>query len=641
MVGVGWNFPVLSGGGEEGYTSNDIEAFKGEELYINLTRETCQNSLDAKEQDSEEPVIVKYELRELNVATHSFFAQYFECLKNCEEYWSARADGIPERLDQLLTKARRTIEAGTVKVLVVSDYNTPGLLGSETMTGSFNALVYADGVSYKGSDTSAGSFGIGRNAPFACSALSCVCYNTKATDGGQAFAGIAKLATTLNKDGKRTRKQGRYQYNDDEREDWRAIRPSDNDEFAKLFSRDEYGTDVIILGFEASDDWQKQLESAVLKNFFLAIHERKLVVEIQGKVIDSETISAAFTDYADDQDMKLAHQYYKAIVDANSVHCDLNILSDGDAELYIRTDAEIDTLKNVAWFRSSGMLIRSFRPQGIFRPYVAVFVAKGDLDRILRDTEPARHNDWDFERIEKGADERKLAREAITKLKREIKAHLKETCESVIDDTVDAIGAADYLPDSMDGNPNEGGGSDILRPLIRIGKARRSVPSDPVEKVRGKKSTGKAVPGEVRNHRVHPIGPEPKPEPTTPVADDGEKQGVVPGRGGKTIVRPVDGQRRIFAISAEQGIYRLVIVPGETAERVYASCSVLGENGTNDPIKVKAAMLNGRHIGITPDKTGIGPFNVNQDNRITLEVTFEERGSMALAVELNSKGGKR
>ena len=44
MTTIGWRFPPLSGGTRQGYTNNDIEVFKGNELIDNLAREICQNS---------------------------------------------------------------------------------------------------------------------------------------------------------------------------------------------------------------------------------------------------------------------------------------------------------------------------------------------------------------------------------------------------------------------------------------------------------------------------------------------------------------------------------------------------------------------------------------------------------------------
>lgn len=48
MGKIGWRFPPLLGSTRQGYTNNDIEVFKGQELLDNLAREICQNSLDAK-----------------------------------------------------------------------------------------------------------------------------------------------------------------------------------------------------------------------------------------------------------------------------------------------------------------------------------------------------------------------------------------------------------------------------------------------------------------------------------------------------------------------------------------------------------------------------------------------------------------
>ena len=60
MSMIGWRFPPLSGGTRQGYTNNDIEVFKGQELIDNLAREICQNSLDAKSEGAEAPVRVVF-----------------------------------------------------------------------------------------------------------------------------------------------------------------------------------------------------------------------------------------------------------------------------------------------------------------------------------------------------------------------------------------------------------------------------------------------------------------------------------------------------------------------------------------------------------------------------------------------------
>ena len=51
-----WRFPILDGGKKQGINDSGIATFAGSELYNNLAREICQNSLDAKDPEIDEPV---------------------------------------------------------------------------------------------------------------------------------------------------------------------------------------------------------------------------------------------------------------------------------------------------------------------------------------------------------------------------------------------------------------------------------------------------------------------------------------------------------------------------------------------------------------------------------------------------------
>lgn len=42
-----WRFPILDDGTTQGFNDGGIATFKGSDLYNNLAREICQNSLDA------------------------------------------------------------------------------------------------------------------------------------------------------------------------------------------------------------------------------------------------------------------------------------------------------------------------------------------------------------------------------------------------------------------------------------------------------------------------------------------------------------------------------------------------------------------------------------------------------------------
>ena len=59
----GWRFPILDGGKKQGINDSGIATFAGSELYNNLAREICQNSLDAKDEEIKDPVVVSFNLK--------------------------------------------------------------------------------------------------------------------------------------------------------------------------------------------------------------------------------------------------------------------------------------------------------------------------------------------------------------------------------------------------------------------------------------------------------------------------------------------------------------------------------------------------------------------------------------------------
>ena len=167
---IGWRFPPLSGGTKQGYTNNDIEGFKGEELIDNLAREICQNSLDARDKNSLEPVKVVFELKHVERDKYDVFSGYEKCLQGCRRFWS-RGEKIDEKLETFLDDAESVLSKPQISVLIASDYNTRGLVGNHNLDAldtPWEALTGADGMSVKPDDNSGGSFGIGKNAPFAC-----------------------------------------------------------------------------------------------------------------------------------------------------------------------------------------------------------------------------------------------------------------------------------------------------------------------------------------------------------------------------------------------------------------------------------------------------------------------------------------
>ena len=162
-----WRFPILDGGKRQGINDSGIATFAGAELYNNLAREICQNSLDAKDPKSKEPVIVTFNLMSLFSGAFYPIKGLRDALQSCKSYWDPYDD---QKLNSFLDEAFRTLNDEPIEILKISDYNTIGLAGSKTRTDAWDALTGSNGVSFK-TNGSQGSFGIGKNAPYACSSL--------------------------------------------------------------------------------------------------------------------------------------------------------------------------------------------------------------------------------------------------------------------------------------------------------------------------------------------------------------------------------------------------------------------------------------------------------------------------------------
>ncbi len=640
MKKVGWRFPPLSGGTRQGYTNNDIEVFKGQELIDNLAREICQNSLDAHLDNS--PVKVVFELKHLPRAQYEMFSQYEDCLAGCRRYWGEEMDA---KLSRFVTGAETTLKGDIIPILIASDYNTKGLSGSHSgrLSSSWEALTGSDGISVKSDDNSAGSYGIGKNAPFACSSLSMVFYNTFAEDNESAFIGVARLATLLNCDGKPTQRVGKYQNNDDVNEKWTPIYNTDENDFRDCFLRTERGTDVIIVGFTQSLNWINNVTKAVLKNFFVAISENRLIVElkegIERKIIDASSISQLFSDLSDDVEMISAFQLYKAFTSPDCKKT-VEVLEPDDVEIYIKSDSTYKRI--IANFRATGMLVGTYFKR-IFQHYAAVVIVRGPkLGELLKDTEPPRHNRWDYKQIESSDKEkRKLARQSIQTIDDIVLNLLKSQFEVVTEDTVDAAGVGEYIPDDNDGFGGQSEGDDILKVKIKIGKIKTNHTQEGYASEVAVTEEGTEQEGEIHNREKNP-NPPPRlrpPKPVIPDPDDPNPQpGATPGKGTKIVNTPNLAAQRAFPISSSQGLYKIIIKPNENYKNLYLECLAMGEDGKTEALDIETFTYNGKSIKIENRKAG--PVNVEANIPAVFFAKFIKKEKMMLSLRLTEVENK-
>ena len=351
------------------------------------------------------------------------------------------------------------------------------------------------------------------------------------------------------------------------------------------------------------------------------------------RVIDADTLSQIFSDLSDDQEMVATAQLYKAFTSPDCKKS-LEVFEPDDVEVYIKSDSSYK--RTIANFRATGMLVGTYFKR-IFQHYAAVVIVRGQkLGELLKDTEPPRHNRWDYKQIESSDKEkRNLARQSIQQIDDFVLALLKSQFEVVTEDTVDAAGVGEYIPDDIDGLGGQSEGDDILKVKIKIGKVKTNRTWQGTTTQIAVQEDGTEGEGDIHNHSRNPNPmPHPRPpRPVTPDPDDPNPQpGAAPGNGVKIVNTPNLTAQRAFPISSSQGLYKIVIKPTETYENLYVECFAVGEDGRSDALEMESFTYNGKNVKIVGGKAG--PMKVDAGTAAMFFVKFVKKEKMKLSLHL-------
>jgi hypothetical protein len=266
----------------EGLAYAGFETFRGSP-YTSCARETGQNSRDAA--TGQGAVRVSFNLLEIPRAEVPFADQLQASIESCLE------DGRDDKTRRHLERALETVAADSIKVLEIADVNTTGLTGPvDDPRSVFTALVKGDGVTNKSDETSAGSYGIGKNAAYAVSDLQTViystCYNDKVS-GQKKFAAQGRLRLISHTEG--TRKLSAEGYWGEP--GFNAIENAA--EVPAWIGRDQIGTTILSLGFREEAHWVDRMSLSLVTNFFLAIERREIEFSVNH---DARQLSQASLD---------------------------------------------------------------------------------------------------------------------------------------------------------------------------------------------------------------------------------------------------------------------------------------------------------------------------------------------------------
>lgn len=188
------------------------------------------------------------------------------------------------------------LESKKLRILKIADYNTTGVPGPCEEGNPFHTLAKTDGISDKGKTGSLGSFGIGKNAPYALSDIQTVFYSTlyynKSKKGEGKFLCMGKTQYISHKDenGIDRRRKGYWGLSE------KYLPLTDVNQVPSWLRREEQGTSIFSIASRKTENWKHEMVVAILTNFFVAVSRGEMKFEIDNRTykINSENIDSWF-----------------------------------------------------------------------------------------------------------------------------------------------------------------------------------------------------------------------------------------------------------------------------------------------------------------------------------------------------------
>ena len=453
-----WHFGRETG--REQLSDPMSEHFK-DNLYTSLVRESIQNSLDAA--NGTEPVRVEFLYKQINSRDFPNFFSLRKHIQGCIDYYGNDAKKVYKPMLNNFPENEGLKQS--IPYLRVADYNTKGMTYSEGDTKStFYAFVRAIGVTVK-DETGArgGSFGYGKAAYYKMSPFSTVFISTMDTNYHRSFEGASVLSThKLN--GEVLTSVGYYDNNNG--------KPITNgDDIPVPFRRDEPGSNIDIIGIEKENDSVDSIFTEVIRNFWMAIYDGILEVQVEDELLNKENLFTLMKRYfpkmADNTKRNSStytnpRPYYDAVansgVDESHLLFTDKLESVGKVKLYtaiIPEEEEMERTK-VVFMRSLKMHVYT-QKYNLSNSIAAVFICEDkNGNRLLGHLEPPAHNEW---KAKHWRDERNRIMPDGQLALDEIQQFIDRSFRSLINaeegESVDITELEDYLPIPSDLLPDD------------------------------------------------------------------------------------------------------------------------------------------------------------------------------------------
>lgn len=641
-----WNFPAAIGGTINSINNAGIETFRDNAL-DSLTREICQNSLDAVKQ-IENPVVVEFKSFVMNQTAFPKKSELQTVFHQAQATWK----GKNKKSEDFIANSIDILNQETINVLRISDFNTKGLEGAKKgeLGSPWSSLVKEAGSSNKG-EASGGSFGIGKSAPFLNSNLRTLFYSSLDSTGYESHIGVANIMSFRKNDSQITLGSGYFTNDNKSKAIPGQLFLEDS------FSRKESGTDIYITAFQPTEEWEQEIVKSVLHNFFITVYHKKLIVKVNDLIINHKNIEQLIVSLDDREENLYLKQYFQLLVSKKTIKIPYPskkykkkiIFEEGEMTVYLMKGEELN--RRVLMTRKTGMRIfEQNRISGSISFTGIAMITGKNMNSIFKELENPAHNEWSPDRYEQDS---KLAKKIFDDVKKFMRETVKQLFQEDVKDSVDAIGLSEFLPNKsllQDSGVNK---TEVLQSKIRhiVTKEKKE------EKVKTSNSKVKSESeAEIEEQLLGQYGIDPTGEEGgngTGEHSEGGNAGAGASESGgmneinneidgeakkkrerKPSLLPIEIKQKYVCINKQKGIYRIIVSSKKTLANGRLEFTVLGEQ-SNYGLPILQATTNDSNVLVEKCSSNtIHLQSIKANKSFVVDVEIDYSDYCALEVEL-------
>ena len=363
-------------------------------------RENIQNSIDAKLQNIDQPVVVNIDITEID-------KELLPGIHEIEEHIHSLIGGN-EYTKETIEHMKKALTRNQVPVITFEDFNTKGLSGANQLgeKNTYNTFAYKKGVHFEEREdievTRGGSHGVGKIANNAASDIHLMYFANHDEYGNQHLGGTIQLIEHSLK-GENFRSTGYFTGVNQEEQ----FVPYKNEGNYALFQKNSRGLKTIIPFYREENASLEEIIRSVCDNFFVAIIEERLIVNVIHNVrsisITKDKVKELVNDiryYPENMtNIELIKKNFTPLyVDTYTTEAVRTIEIESNTEkyqfnLYFKHNEEIKAGR-LGIVRSMGMKIVDHKVKGyVRRPFNAVLIGGPKEDNYLKSLENESHTE--------------------------------------------------------------------------------------------------------------------------------------------------------------------------------------------------------------------------------------------------------